>query len=378
VDSDSTWARKAEFSESDESDSMFGDDTESEGTEMESPLSMSPSRSEKSPSSSPKSTARERRSSLPLTAMSLIKSPYTLGTRALRSDSTSSATERDIVSKLLKTSSNLQQYEADAIAQEITRQEMNLFLKIQPRHWLRHTLLPGKKDPSADPIARFNSHYNDLHEWAVSLILCHEKPKARARQIEKFAEVAIRLRAMNNYSGLRAMITAINQATYNGDAPMEIFKSKTELHKRYLSSDILLRTTGSHQSYRMALRNTKGPCIPSMEVHTSDLRRANEGNPDLNDEDPSKINWAKYSMIGRFVDTTTLLQQRCRGPGGYSLMENKLLSSLFDATPMSYEMQQSRISQPADDDFSGPMYSTNPGVPGHAKEASVIKRILAW
>ena len=101
---------------------------------------------------------------------------------------------------------------------------------------------------------------------AVSLILCHDKMKARARQIEKFAEVAIRLRALNNYSGLRAIITAINQATFPGDPSMEIFKSKTELHKKYLSSDILLRTTGSHQSYRMALRNTKGPCIPSMLV----------------------------------------------------------------------------------------------------------------
>ncbi|KLO20265.1 ras GEF [Schizopora paradoxa] len=380
VDSDSTWAMKADFSESDESDSMFGDDTETEDTEMDSPLSMSPSRSEKSPASSPKSTMRERRTSLPLTAMSLIKTPYTLGTRALRSESTSSASDRDITTKLVKVSAGLQNFEADVIAQEITRQEMNLFLKIEPRHWLRHTLLPGKKDPSTDPIARFNSHYNDLHEWAVSLILCHDKMKARARQIEKFAEVAIRLRALNNYSGLRAIITAINQATFPGDPSMEIFKSKTELHKKYLSSDILLRTTGSHQSYRMALRNTKGPCIPSMEVHTSDLRRANEGNADVNPEDSTKINWAKYSMIGRFVDTTTQLQQRCRGPGGYKLVENSLLSSHFDITPMGYEMQQRRMPPPPNDDFDTTSYPSNPisHQAGHAKEASVIKRILAW
>ena len=100
---------------------------------------------------------------------------------------------------------------------------------------------------------------------AVSLILCHDKPKMRAKQIEKFAEIALRLRSLNNYSGMRAIITAINQSTYTGDLPMEIFKTtKPELHKKFLSSDILLRTTGSHQSYRMALRNTKGPCIPSV------------------------------------------------------------------------------------------------------------------
>ena len=101
---------------------------------------------------------------------------------------------------------------------------------------------------------------------AVSLILCHDKPKARARQIEKFAEVASHLRAHNNYSGLRALITAINQSTYPGDEPMQIFKTNTFLHKKFLSSDVLLRTTGAHQSYRMALKNTKGPCIPSLYV----------------------------------------------------------------------------------------------------------------
>ena len=99
---------------------------------------------------------------------------------------------------------------------------------------------------------------------AVSIILCHDKPKSRAKQIEKFAEVAARLRMLNNYSGLRAIITAINQATIPGDLAMEIFRSKTDLYKKYLSSDVLLRTTGAHQSYRMALRNTKGPCIPSV------------------------------------------------------------------------------------------------------------------
>ena len=101
------------------------------------------------------------------------------------------------------------------------------------------------------------------------MILCHDKPKARARQIEKIAEIASHLRAHNNYSGLRALITAINQSTYPGDEPMEIFKANTFLHKKFLSSDVLLRTTGAHQSYRMALKNTKGPCIPSLYVEWS-------------------------------------------------------------------------------------------------------------
>lgn len=80
---------------------------------------------------------------------------------------------------------------------------------------------------------------------AVSLILCHDKPKSRTRQVEKLAEVASRLRMLNNYSSLRAIITAINQSTFPGDTVMESFRMKTDLYKKYLSSDVLLRTTGT-------------------------------------------------------------------------------------------------------------------------------------
>ena len=49
------------------------------------------------------------------------------------------------------------------------------------------------------------------------MIMSYEKPKARARLIEKFADVANRLRIENNYSGLRAIVAGINAATYDGD-----------------------------------------------------------------------------------------------------------------------------------------------------------------
>ena len=101
---------------------------------------------------------------------------------------------------------------------------------------------------------------------AASMILCHDKAKSRARVVEKLAEVAVRLRDLNNYSGLRAIITAITQSTYPNDKVMEIFKQKIDIHKKYLSSDILMRTAGAHQSYRLALRNTNGPCIPCLYV----------------------------------------------------------------------------------------------------------------
>ena len=97
------------------------------------------------------------------------------------------------------------------------------------------------------------------------MIMSYEKPKARARLIEKFADVANRLRIENNYSGLRAIVSGINAATYDGDRSIEIYRAKCPNSWKTLQSfDQLLQSVRSHQKYRMALRNTKGACIPAL------------------------------------------------------------------------------------------------------------------
>lgn len=122
---------------------------------------------------------------------------------------------------------------------------------------------------------------------------------------------------------------------------MELFKQKTDLHKKFLSSDILLRTSGAHRSYRLALRNTRGPCIPCIEVHTSDMRRAHEGNPDTKADDPSKVHWAKFDMLGKFITATTQYQSQCLGANGYKLQENHALRQLFEVPVMDYDVSVS-------------------------------------
>ena len=187
------------------------------------------------------------------------------------------------------------------------------------------------------------------------MILCHERPKHRARQIEKFVDIAVKIRQMNNYSGLRAFVAGINNAT--DDPTMEAFKSRSPDHLKHLQSwDVLLQQTRAHRSYRMALRNSKGACIPALwviihasmictdfhstrEVHMSDLIKAHEGNEDTSDSDPQKIHWGKYNMMGGFVSTTLQCQAQCRNSTDYNFPERPVIAELLVRRPvMSIEV----------------------------------------
>ena len=72
---------------------------------------------------------------------------------------------------------------------------------------------------------------------------------------------------MDNYSGLRAVVAGINAATYDGDPNMELVRSRFhEQWKTFQSWDQLLHSARSHFKYRMALKNSKGACIPAAYV----------------------------------------------------------------------------------------------------------------
>ncbi len=61
------------------------------------------------------------------------------------------------------------------------------------------------------------------------------------------------------------------------------------------------------------------------EIHLSDLIRAHEGNPDFHDEDPNKIHWAKFNMMGRFIDAITQCQAGCRETGSFDFEPRTLV-----------------------------------------------------
>ena len=83
------------------------------------------------------------------------------------------------------------------------------------------------------------------------------------------------------------------------------------------------------------------------EIHLSDLIRAHEGNPDYHDDDPTKIHWAKFNMMARFIDTIVQCQKGCRESGEYDRFQDRheirklFLTDREDAL-MDYEVRDFR------------------------------------
>jgi len=375
-DKDAGWAIKVDepTSESDEPYS-FSEDDDDVVPPLESTSSHTlGSEDTSSTQSLSVSSGRERKSSLVL---------------SMRSNGTAPVEHVDSVKEILKsllnTSARLSIYEPQHVAEEITRVGKALFLLIEPRDWMQHVLVSGKKDPETHSIARFNGVSEHLADWVVSLILCHDKAKNRARQIEKLVEIAEKLRALNNYSALRAFVAGINNATYPGDPAIAKFQENNpKLHKHVQSWELLFSSTGSHRSYRMALRNSRGPCIPALEVHLSDLIRAHVGNSDFHPEDASKIHWAKFNMMGQFVQLVKQYQIRCRKVElGYTIEERPELREILNVPIMDSEMQQSRIAPPPD----GDEYNDRPYLPRTmsreysdrpSRDAALIRKLMFW
>jgi len=399
TDQDASWAMKVDGLKEDSDDSsslaepQTGTPTSPASTHTLQSLHDASNSSQSASMPTTGTVARERKSSLPLSAKMLVM----VGSPIQPSNAANSVVEswpRKL--KLLATLS--QQFMATdptTIAQEITRWEAQCFLQIEPRHWLQHVIGRGEKDPDRDPITRYNSVSNHIANWVVSLILCHDKAKTRARVIHLFVELAARLRNMNNYSALRAVIAGINSAAFETDASMQLFKAKNASQfKLFQSFDHLLQAVRAHGKYRMALRNSKGACIPALEIHLSDLIRAHEGNTDFHDDDPNHIHWEKWNMMGRFIDGVTQSQQACRETKAYENFPEdhrarELLLSNKDHILMDPEQQDERVQLDKvdtvreedgfDHDFIRPVVHRHHSreSPSHGKDGP-LRKIFFW
>ncbi|KAL6717470.1 hypothetical protein ACLMJK_005385 [Lecanora helva] len=194
----------------------------------------------------------------------------------------------------------------DQIARELTRIDWIMYSSIRPRDLIRHvSLQPDQKEKckSLEHVNRMIHQFNHVAFWVTNMILLRDKAKHRAKALEKFMLVAWKLRHLNNYNSLGAVIAGIN-----GTAVHRLSQTRDlippEAQKQFMRLEILMGTQKSHFAYRLAFGNTSTSRIPFLPLHRRDLVLAEQANRTfLSRGEGERINWKKFEVMGEVIVT---------------------------------------------------------------------------
>ena len=170
-------------------------------------------------------------------------------------------------------------YPDDQIARELTRIDWIMFSSIRPRDLIRHVTTPTsdrERFSALENVSRMIDHFNHLAYWVTNVVLFRDKPKHRAQALEKFMRVARKLRELNNYNSLGAIIAGTQcTAVHRLKATKELVTQNVQTD--FMKLEILLAATKGHWAYRLAWENTRTERVPFLPLHRRDLVVAEAG-----------------------------------------------------------------------------------------------------
>ncbi|KAI0518219.1 ras guanine nucleotide exchange factor domain-containing protein [Xylaria bambusicola] len=191
----------------------------------------------------------------------------------------------------------------DDIADEMTRIDWVMFSSIRIRDLVRHVSLSAEQKEKCKAMRNVNrmiSHFNHVATWVSNMVLMRDKAKHRAVMLEKFMHIALRLRQLNNYNGLAAVLAGIN-----GTAVLRLTQTRAlvppDVQKRFARLVLLMGTQKGYFAYRLAWENSPLPRIPFIPLHRKDLVSAEEGSITFIGPQGDRLNWKKFEVLGEVI-----------------------------------------------------------------------------
>jgi hypothetical protein len=186
----------------------------------------------------------------------------------------------------------------DEIAREITRMDWTMYSSVRPRDWVRHVSISSKRRSRRnDNISVMVRQFNHLALFVSGMVLLRDKPKHRARALEKFMNLAWKVRQMNNYNSLGAIVAGINGPEVHRLAATRQLVPQSVLTS-FMRLTILTGPSRSYAPYRMAWENSFSERIPYVPLLRQDLTMAASANQTLIG---SNINWKKFEIMGEAI-----------------------------------------------------------------------------
>ncbi|KAI0395996.1 ras GEF [Xylariaceae sp. FL0594] len=191
----------------------------------------------------------------------------------------------------------------DDIADEMTRIDWVMFSSIRIRDLVRHVSLSAEQKEKCKAMKNVNRmifHFNHIATWVSNMILMRDKAKHRAQMLEKFMHIALKLRVLNNYNGLAAVLAGINGTAIHRLTQTRALVS-SETQKRFARLVLLMAHSKGHFAYRLAWENSPLPRIPFIPLHRRDLVSAEEGSITFIGPQGDRLNWKKFEVLGEVI-----------------------------------------------------------------------------
>lgn len=168
-------------------------------------------------------------------------------------------------------------------ARQLTIIESRLYGKIKPTECLNKTWQRKLGPDDAEPAVNVKAlilHSNQLTNWVAEMILNQSDVKKRVVVIKHFVSVADKCRAMNNFSTLTSIISALSTAPIG-----RLTRTWAQVNARTMTvleqMRELMHSTKNFGEYREALHLANPPCIPFFGVYLTDLTFIEDGIPSV-------------------------------------------------------------------------------------------------
>ncbi|XP_078287061.1 LOW QUALITY PROTEIN: RAS guanyl-releasing protein 1-like [Rhinoraja longicauda] len=194
------------------------------------------------------------------------------------------------------------------LAEHLTYLEFKCFCRLSYLDYRSYTLSGCVRDNPA--LERAVSLVNGISQWVQLMILTRPTPAQRSEVFTKFIHVAQKLRLLQNFNTLMAVIGGLCHSAI----------SRLKETSSYLSQDVskalnemteLLSSCSNYSNYRRVFSECTGFKIPILGVHLKDLVSLNEALPDY--LEATKINLSKLQQLYSRISELTRIQD-CTPP----------------------------------------------------------------
>lgn len=200
----------------------------------------------------------------------------------------------------IKSKFDILEWDPKIIAKQFTLISFNLLAKIEVKEFLNTAWTKKNKLTEAPNIYKLIDRFNLLTYWVIEEILAYDDKSSRAKCIEKFINVALCLKEMNNFNDCINIINALNNYVILGlNQTWNLVSQKEKLGLNELYN--LSSFCRNYALLRKSLEHAKGkPAVPYLLLFLKDLAFLEESCEYVKDE--FFVNVGKIRQCGEIID----------------------------------------------------------------------------